>query len=622
MATITTSVYLEDDARNAGESMTINTGGQLTIRSDTRTHANAPGPNTGSLGSVTINEGKLIWDSSAVRWMPYDNGSGNVPIVGSSVTQGGVTGYLLGVWASKTVAKTAVGSSMPTTGFLKFREVTGGAFVAGALTGIGASAVSPDVQGWISIAHDSGSNFTVPRLGEHRARGGRFFLEKTTGTIGQVFQVPTEGSTDMVAPGLWIETAENSNSYEYWQCLNGDTNGWRHDHIGEAKGQSDRRQRFLKSAAGGQMIMGEEITQASTYTYLAAQSSTYATLAHSCTYTWADGKVLVYFATGHLLETGQQTGLDFTSGGAANFTFTDEVNEAIRVDDTAKNYFKGFVREAGKKYKDSTLADTGVSATGAFIVNLLLSNEDDLKITANDGTVSTTLPYTDIGIEYFATDQSSYDIGAYPFRVVIDNTTANATLEEIYTHIQYKLRQVGNINDGTGEIIGKTASSLCYFVGDTLYTTRGVFIDGVIAADINRVVFLDQNNVSREYEYASAGTLNFNSVLIGGYFRMYITESVTGSDDYGTATAITLEDKNNVAIEGEITAASMPFTFAYGSNVQGGRSVFTSPGGDVPVTVVAGNAGSAKPVVATGVITKTKTISITLTAETDRAYIE
>jgi hypothetical protein len=322
-------------------------------------------------------------------------------------------------------------------------------------------------------------------------------------------------------------------------------------------------------------------------------------------------------------SSGSQLYYQKASGGvAANFTFTDEVNEAIRVDDTDKDYFKGFVREAGKKYKDSTLADTGVSATGAFIVNLLLSNEDDLKITANDGTVSTTLPYTDIGLEYFATDQSTYDIGAYPFRVVIDNTTANATLEEIYTAMQYKLRQAGNINDGTGEVIGKTAASLCYFVGDTLYTTRGVFIDGVIPADINRVVFLDQNNVSREYEYASAGTLNFNSVLIGGYFRMYITESVTGSDDYGTATAITLEDKNDVAIEGEITSASMPFTFAYGSNVQGGRSVFTSPGGDVPVTVVAGNAGSAKPVVATGVITKTKTISITLTAETDRAYLE
>lgn len=38
-------------------------------------------------------------------------------------------------------------------------------------------------------------------------------------------------------------------------------------------------------------------------------------------------------------------------------------------------------------------------------------------------------------------------------------------------------------------------------------------------------------------------------------------------------------------------------------------------------TATAGNAGSSKPVVATGIITKSKSISITLTAETDRAYI-
>jgi hypothetical protein len=312
-----------------------------------------------------------------------------------------------------------------------------------------------------------------------------------------------------------------------------------------------------------------------------------------------------------------------TGGTAIDFTFTDEVNEGIRVDDTAQDYFKAYVREQGKKYKDSVLGDTGQSATGAYIVNVLLSNEDDLKITDLDAEM-TNLPYSAIGLEYFGSDQTGYDIGAYPFRVVIDNTTANATLEEIYTKMQYNLRQATDIDDGAGNVVGKTANQLCYFVGDTLYTTQGVFIDGVIPADLNRVVFLDQNNVTREYPYASAGTLNFNSALTAGgtgYYRMYITNSVTGSDDYGTATAITLEDKDAVEIAGTISGSTVNFSFAYDTNTQGGRSVFTSPGGDVPVTVVAGNAGNAKPVVATGTITKSKTISITLTAEADRAYL-
>jgi hypothetical protein len=312
-----------------------------------------------------------------------------------------------------------------------------------------------------------------------------------------------------------------------------------------------------------------------------------------------------------------------SGGAAANFTFDDEVNEGIRVDDTAKNYFKGYVREYGKKYKDSVLGDTGQSATGAYIVNLLLSNEDDLKITANDAAM-TGAPYISIGLEYFGSDQTGYDIGVYPFRVVIDNTTANATLEQIYTKIQFNLRQATDIDDGAGNVIGKTANSLCYFVGDTLYTTQGVFIDGVIPADLNRVVFLDQNSVQREYPYSAAGVLNFNPALTSGgtgYYRMYITDSVTGTNDYGTATAITLNDKNGNPITGAISGAAIAFTFAYDTNTQGGRSIFTSPGGDVPVTVVAGNAGSAKPVVAIGVVSKSKGISIALTAETDRAYL-
>ena len=312
-----------------------------------------------------------------------------------------------------------------------------------------------------------------------------------------------------------------------------------------------------------------------------------------------------------------------SGGSAADFTFTDEVNEGIRVDDTPQSYFKAYVREQGKKYKDSVLADTGQTSTGAYIVNVLLSNEDDLKITDEDAAM-TSSPYVGIGLEYFGSDQTSYDIGAYPFRVVIDNTVENATLEQIYTKMQFNLRQTTDIDDGAGTVIGKTADSLCYFVGDTLYTTQGVFIEGVIPADLNRVVFLDQDNVPREYPYAAAGTLNFNSALTSGgtgYYRMYITDSVTGSDDYGTATAITLNDKDSTPITGAISGSSIAFSFAYDSNTQGGRSIFTSPGGDVGVTVVAGNAGSAKPVVATGVISKSKSISITLTAETDRAYL-
>ncbi len=315
-------------------------------------------------------------------------------------------------------------------------------------------------------------------------------------------------------------------------------------------------------------------------------------------------------------------------GSAFNFTFTDAPNEGIQVYGDAANgnfdnrtYFKLFCREANYTYDDAVLGDVGETGTGPYKIALPISVGSDLKITANDGTVAASAPYTSIDVEYFGSDQNkTIGGGSYPFRVIIDNTTANATLEQIYTKIQYLLRQNSDIDAGAGNVTGKTADSLCYFVGDTLYTTLGVFIDGVIPADTNRVVFLDQNGVQRQYPYSSAGTLNFNSVLTAGgtgYYRMYFTTLPGGSNDYGESGAVTVDDASAADIAGAITGGQMAFTFDYDGNNQGGRT----PGTDAAVTIVAGNPGSAKPVVATGTITRSKSISITLTAEQDRGYI-
>ena len=98
---------------------------------------------------------------------------------------------------------------------------------------------------------------------------------------------------------------------------------------------------------------------------------------------------------------------------------------------------------------------------------------------------------------------------------------------------------------------------------------------------------------------------------------MYFTTLPGASNDYGESGAVTVDDNAAADIAGVITAGSIPFTFDYDGNVQGGRT----PGLDAAVTIVAGNPGSAKPVVATGLITRSKGNSFTLTAEADRAYL-
>lgn len=325
------------------------------------------------------------------------------------------------------------------------------------------------------------------------------------------------------------------------------------------------------------------------------------------------------------VSSGAQLYYQRASGGSSiNFTFADQANEGIQVYGDASNgnfdtrtYFKGFAREAGYKYKDSVLADTGKTATGAYLVNLLLSNEADPKILANDAAMSGA-PYSGITVTYFAADQNRSIGGTnYPFRVVINGNSA--TLEQVYTKVQYLLRQASDIDSGAGTVVGKTADALLAFVGDTLQTTTSVYIDNVAAADSNRVIFRDKNGVDRTNPYTAAGTINANAVLVGSgsSYRLMYTAPAGAGNDYGEAGAVTVNDATGTPITGNIASGAIAFTFDYDGNTQAGYA----GGTDRPVTLIGIRPGSGKFVVAIGTLTRSKTIVLSLVAEQDRAYV-
>lgn len=177
------------------------------------------------------------------------------------------------------------------------------------------------------------------------------------------------------------------------------------------------------------------------------------------------------------------------TGAALNFTFTDAVNEGIKVYDNGvydtRTFFKGFVREYGYKYKDSVLSDTGKVATGAYIVNLLLSNDTDLDITANDQIVSTTTPYANTVVRYFAnTFQKSVGYStANNFGIVVDvgthsgvdgvmtaagttlTTAAGGIVGSNYTSGTVKVHN--GANKGTYTITGTPSGTVVTITGGT-----------------------------------------------------------------------------------------------------------------------------------------------------------
>lgn len=287
---------------------------------------------------------------------------------------------------------------------------------------------------------------------------------------------------------------------------------------------------------------------------------------------------------------------------------------------------------------------SGIDGSAPGGGSVLTSAAGGMTVDAFIGGTLTIYEGTDKNVSFPITDNDATTItvtgtiasGSNLSFTVAPASPAWATLKEIYTKIQYLLRQASNINDATGSVNGTTASLLLNFVGPSLkcgfYAPTnpqgggtGVLVQGIQAADINSIVFYDNSAVSREYPYASAGTLNFNAALVNGgagYYRMFFTNDDPPGDDngydYGTPDAITVNDKDGNPIAGTISAASIPFTYDYTGNIQRGTG---SGNSDAPVTVVAGNPGYAKPVVATGTISQSKGITIVLTAETDRAYI-
>lgn len=322
-----------------------------------------------------------------------------------------------------------------------------------------------------------------------------------------------------------------------------------------------------------------------------------------------------------------------TSGAGAsavNFTYQGPVNEAVQIFGDVSNgnfdyttSFKMFARIQGKKYAQSQLSDIGVSTMSYIVYRFPLSNDTDLKITHVDSSISASAPYNGISITYYGSDQNiTIGTSAYPYRIIINGN--NATAEQIYEKVQYQLRQNSDIDAGVGVVTGKTADTLLNFVGDTLLTTKGVYISAFNTQDTNRLQFTDNNNNVRTYPYVASLTLNFNDNLVNdpnAIYRVFFTNDATGNNvgaNFGTSGAIIVQNASSTPISGTVGgASSLSFSFDYDGNAQRGTS---SKGTDAPITVVAIGLGTGQYVKATGTIARSTANLVSLVSSLERNY--
>jgi hypothetical protein len=212
--------------------------------------------------------------------------------------------------------------------------------------------------------------------------------------------------------------------------------------------------------------------------------------------------------------------------------------------------------ESGVKYSELTIDYIVGSLFGLSTDNIGTINVDEvLKDTAgrwyrctSQGTIDAT-DAADLGAmggagtAVFESYPGERQIGTtwYAFNRIInvqDTTNSyKARLKEIHSWCQYQLRQASDINDDVngdtfGTVYGNLALPFTDFIGDTLHTKPGVFIDNYDTNDKNDIrmwdITIDPGDASggldseyapnlsteRQFPFVAAGNINFSQNFV------------------------------------------------------------------------------------------------------------
>jgi hypothetical protein len=382
----------------------------------------------------------------------------------------------------------------------------------------------------------------------------------------------------------------------------------------------------------------------------------------------SDGTVHTYtVASGHGVVVGEAitvsgftgdtdfnvTGETVTAVGATTISVTPTTAAANLSSDTGgtltmpvySNISISYARDAADgRVVNADVKGLWVSGTTYAVGDVVESPADGEWYIATTGTSGTTDPSLSADWAAYAFDRE-ISVGStnfYAFTVVVDGDTTTATYNggaattaQIYEYVQYQLRQAADIDAANpGTVIGKTANALLTFVGDTLVTSNGVYVDSFKETEINSIDFYDYSGTVRRFDFTAFLIINFGQNLQDDEFSKYwvfFTNDDDGDNsgnDFGTANAIIVDDAAGVDMAGDVNntlpSPYVPRTFVshsynYDGNVQRGSA---SAGKDAPVTVVAIGLDKGQYVQATGTITRSKTNTVSLIASLERNYAQ
>jgi hypothetical protein len=175
------------------------------------------GANTSAVwGSLTINAtkgGQLNFDGRYVRMIPFNTGSGTITL-GTQITVGSATGYVIGIYASLITAPvtTAASGWIKVTGWNSVAFPTSGSYTQAGFT---FTITGASIVGFIEVVGQEAGTINANRLGSVNITGEWYEVGTTNGTSNQTMQIPNNGLTCW-HPGVFIEKTVGGGDFEFY----------------------------------------------------------------------------------------------------------------------------------------------------------------------------------------------------------------------------------------------------------------------------------------------------------------------------------------------------------------------------------------------------------------------
>ena len=285
------------------------------------------------------------------------------------------------------------------------------------------------------------------------------------------------------------------------------------------------------------------------------------------------------------VESASQPYYQLSAGGApVNFQKTGPVDEAIQVygditiDATTttfdtRTYMSMKVRTFGFNYDEKILADSGVAQMDGYSSGFALG--ESVHLTSGDYALADVYggvqasPWTGMGLEELDVPQTEtgFTTADGSFTWVLSNS-ANGNLNQCVAFLDALAQTDDDINDHITNVVnGKRVGTWYTYSADGKIVTKvgtgvvgeGLFIEGLVGTDKNRVIFYDDAGAQKVYPAYSNVSVSVGAAAVAdtlSWFHAYFLDG-PAANDYNTANAITVLNAQSAAVKGNVSASGL-----------------------------------------------------------------